>query len=53
MEVISSNNPNHPRKGSSIAVDPIRDPKAIETIKRLLQDRPRDLLLFVMASTMG
>ena len=53
MEVISNNNPNHPKKGSSIAVDPIREPKDIETIKRLLQERPRDLLLFVMGINNG
>lgn len=40
-------NVNHPRKGSVIAVEPIKDRKAIATIKKLLADRPRDLALFV------
>lgn len=40
-------NANHPRRGSVITVEPIKDRKAISTIKRLLADRPRDLALFV------
>ena len=48
-----SRNPNHPSKGSMITVEPIRDPKDIETIKRLLKNRPRDLLLFVMGINNG
>ena len=48
-----SNNHNHPPRGSRITVDPIRDSKDIETIKRLLRDRPRDLLLFVMGIKNG
>lgn len=39
---------NHPKKGSSIKVDPIRDIKDIKLIKRILQDKPRDLALFVI-----
>lgn len=39
---------NHPKKGSSIKVDPIRDVKDIKLIKRILQDKPRDLALFVI-----
>lgn len=38
---------NHPAKGSVIMVEPIREPKDIKAIKRLLSDRPRDLALFV------
>jgi hypothetical protein len=45
-------NLNHPVKGSRITVEPIRDPKDIETIKRLLATSPRDLLLFTMESIM-
>lgn len=41
-------NPNHPKPGSQIKVDPIKDLKAIKTIKTLLKDKPRDLCLFVM-----
>ncbi len=39
-------NPNHPKKGSSIKVEPIRDSKSIKAIKTLLKDHPRDLCLF-------
>ncbi|MBL4711703.1 MAG: tyrosine-type recombinase/integrase [Gammaproteobacteria bacterium] len=43
-----SRNPNHPRKGSSIKVEPIRDIEDIWQIKRFLHDHPRDLCLFVL-----
>ncbi len=46
-------NPNHPPKGSRIAVEPIRDDKAINAIKRLLHNRPRDLLLFTLGINNG
>ncbi|MCT4609424.1 MAG: site-specific integrase [Pelagimonas sp.] len=39
-------NANHPKKGSSIKVEPIRDVKAIKRIKKLYADSPRDLCLF-------
>lgn len=38
---------NHPRPGSSIRVEPIRKPKDVGLIKKLLADRPRDLCLFI------
>lgn len=41
-------NSNHPVKGSSIKVEPIRDLKAIKRIKAILADQPRDLCLFTM-----
>ena len=41
-------NPNHPKKGSTIKVEPIRRLKDIETIKKLLSDRHRDLALFTI-----
>lgn len=44
-------NPNHPVKGSSIVVDPIRDVEAIRKIKGRLQDR--DLLLFTLGINNG
>ena len=43
-----SNNPNHPKKGSTIKVEPIRHLKDIKAIKRLLQDSPRDFCLFTL-----
>jgi integrase len=42
------NNPNHPKKGSTIRVDPIRDKKAIYRIKKILEESPRDYCLFVV-----
>jgi len=39
---------NHPKKGATIKVQPIRDLKAIQRIKKILADRPRDLCLFTL-----
>jgi integrase len=44
--IVPIKNPNHPKKGSSTKVEPIRDKKAIDRIKKLLRDNPRDLCLF-------
>jgi integrase len=41
-------NPNHPKKGSTTKVEPIRDLKHIEKIKDLLINNPRDLCLFTL-----
>jgi integrase len=41
-------NPNHPKAGSKIKVEPIRKEKDIKLIKRMLQDKPRDLCLFTL-----
>ena len=47
-------NSNHPKKGSSITVDPIRDLKVVKKIKRRLKkDSMRDLLLFTMGINNG
>jgi integrase len=46
-------NPNHPVKGSSTTVEPIRKPEHIEAILKLLEGNPRDSLLFVMAINNG
>jgi integrase len=45
---METRNANHPKKGSTIKVDPIRNLKDIATIKKLLQDKPRDLCLFTL-----
>ncbi len=42
------NNPNHPKKGDRISVEPIKELKDIKAIKKLLSDKPRDLCLFTM-----
>lgn len=41
-------NINHPPKGSSVRVSPIKDPTRIRAIKELLQDQPRNLCLFTL-----
>ncbi|CAM2064253.1 Tyrosine-type recombinase/integrase [Sulfidibacter corallicola] len=41
-------NPNHPKKGSSIKVSPIKDKTAIKAIKDFLAGRPRDLCFFTL-----
>ena len=41
-------NYNHPQKGSSTIVEPIREIKHIKLVKLLLADRPRDLCLFTV-----
>jgi integrase len=46
-------NPNHPKKGQCITVEPIRDPKALAAISRMLSSQPRNLLLFTMGINNG
>jgi integrase len=41
-------NPNHPAKGISIKVDPIKDIRHIKTIKKVLGDKPLDYALFTV-----
>jgi len=53
MGKLNGTNPNHPKKGSRITVDPIRDEKSIKKIKRKLKSSPRDYLLFVMGINNG
>jgi integrase len=53
MEKRTMSNPNHPQKGSRITVQPIRDIKDIESIKKLLSGNTRDLLLFTMGINNG
>ena len=49
------NNPNHPKKGSSIKVEPIRKKAAIERIKAALlhEWKHRDYCLFVLGINTG
>jgi len=46
-------NPNHPKKGSTITVDPIRKVKDLKNILGSLEDKPRDQLLFTMGIQTG
>lgn len=48
MSLIRLRNSNHPKKGSSTKVEPIRDLAAIAEIKKNLSERPRDLCLFTV-----
>ena len=48
-----SGNPNHPKKGDKIAVQPIRRQKDIKAISQLTQENPRDHLLFTMGINNG
>lgn len=41
-------NQNHPKIGSTIKVEPIKELKDIGTIKKLLADNPRDFALFTI-----
>jgi len=44
----NTKNPNHPKKDSTIKVEPIRELRDIKSIKKLLADNPRDLCLFTL-----
>ena len=48
MGMPKGKNTNHPKKGSTIKVEPIKNPKDIETIKKLLYNNPRNYTLFVL-----
>ena len=41
-------NPNAPKKGSQIKVDPIKDIRSIKSIKKLLAENYRDLAIFTV-----
>ncbi|MBU0965474.1 MAG: tyrosine-type recombinase/integrase [Proteobacteria bacterium] len=45
---MAQKNPNHPKKGSLLTVEPIKQVKNIKAIKALLATKPRDLALFVL-----
>jgi integrase len=46
-------NLNRPATGSIIDIQPIRKKKDIEAIKKILSDKPRDFLLFVLGINNG
>jgi len=50
---MKENNPNHPKKNSKITVQPIREIKDIDSIKKLLSKNTRDLLLFTIGINNG
>jgi integrase len=47
MAARKGENLNHPKKGSLIIVEPIRERAAIKRIKKLLESKPRDYCLFI------
>ena len=46
-------NPNHPERGRRTFVSPIEELKDIQSIKKMLSDNPRDLLLFTIGINNG
>ena len=48
MSMKKGENRNHPVKGSSISVEPIRNFKDIKSIKKMLADNPRDTCIFTL-----
>lgn len=48
MAMVAGQNFNHPEKGSSIKVEPIRDIKSIKRIKKNLEKQPRNYCLFTL-----
>ena len=50
---MSIKNPNHPKKGDRITVEPIRKLADIKSIKKLLVNNPRKHLLFVLGINNG
>jgi integrase len=46
-------NPNHPRKGQSTTVAPIRRLEDVKAISKMLQSEPRNHLLFIMGINNG
>ena len=50
---MKNGNPNHPKKGDRITVDPIRKIKDIKAISKLTSENPRDHLLFIMGINNG
>ena len=44
---------NHPKKGSTIKVEPIKNKKDIATIRKLLADNPRNSALFLIGINLG
>jgi integrase len=48
LPVKKGENFNHPKPGSEIKVEPIKSTKDINSIKKLLSDRPRDYCLLIL-----
>lgn len=47
------NNPNHPKPGSKIRVDPIRNKNSIRVIKKMLEGNPLHFAIFVFGINTG
>jgi len=53
MEMKTTPQTNHPKKGDRLTVDPIREIRDIKAIASLTRDNPRDHLLFIMGVNNG
>ena len=53
MTFAKGENPNHPKPGSTIKVDPIRDKLVIQKIKQALVENPRNLCFFTFGLNTG
>ena len=53
MTFLKGENPHHPKPGSTIKVDPIRDKLAIQKIKHALAKNPRNLCFFTFGFNTG
>ena len=53
MTFSKGENPNHPKPGATIKVDPIRDKLAIQQIKQALAENPRNLCFFTFGLNTG
>ena len=53
MTFLKGENPHHPKPGSTIKVDPIRDKLAIQKIKQTLVKNPRNLCFFTFGLNTG
>lgn len=52
-DIVKRGNNNHPQKGSSTIVEPIREEKDIKAIRKLLSENLRNHLLFIMGINNG
>ena len=52
-QTTSIKNPNHPKKGAKITVEPLRQLNDVKAIAMILWNQPRNHLLFVMGVNNG
>ncbi len=47
-KILQGSNPHHPKKGSQIKVEPIKDIKDIKTIKKMISNNPLHYCIFIL-----